>query len=171
MDIQQVADIIKSISDGFEDACKQCLSNNSGIVVLAIQEQIYSGLDSEGRHLSPTYDDDPYFEEEGPWYHRAYAYKAWKRDITPPVSGTMLGLPPRPDDVPNLYINGKFFSEITARMSGDVLRTDPGSGDGPSIVSKYGDEILNMGQTAIGYFNTTYMLTAIREHFEKCGYK
>lgn len=171
MDIEQVADIIEKIADGFEDACVQCLSNNSGIVVLAVQEQIYSGLNSDGSYLSPTYDNDPYFNEEGYWYHRAKDYKAWKKSITPPVSGSMLGLPPRPEDVPNLYINGKFFSEIRANMSGDELVTDPGMGDGPDIVAKYGDGILNMGETAIGYFNSTYMLPAIGEHFEKCGYK
>lgn len=171
MGIEEVANIIKKISDGFEEACIQCLSDNSGIVLRAVTEQLYSGLDGDGKHLSPTYDDDPFFEEEGPWYHRAKDYKAWKYSITPPVSGTMLGLPPRPDEVPNLFINGKFYSEITASRKGDVLVVDPGNGDGPSIVAKYGDEILNMGPTAISYFNTTYMLPAIDSFFKDCGYK
>lgn len=173
MDIQQVADIIKSISDGFEDACKQCLSNNSGVVTEAVREQLYSGQDGEGKHLSPTYDDDPYFQEEGPWKGNAQGYKEWKRKITPPQQNFIfpLGLAARADNVPNLFINGKFFSEISATMSGDVLVIDPGNGDGPDIVGKYGDCILNLGPTAVGYFNQHFMLPAIREHFEKCGYK
>lgn len=171
MGIEEVANIIWKISEGFEEACIRCLEDNSGIVLRAVTEQIYSGLDGEGQHLSPTYDDDPFFEEEGVWYHRAQDYKAWKYSITPPVSGTMLGLPPRPDEVPNLYINGKFYSEITAHRKGDVLVVDPGNGDGPSIVAKYGDQILDMGQTAIGYFNTTYMLPAIDSFFKDCGYR
>ncbi len=171
MGIKEVADIIKKIADGFEVACVSCLSRNSGIVILEIQEQLYSGQDGMGDNLSPTYDDDPFFEEKGTWYHRAGDYKKWKHEITPPVPGSMLGLPPRPDEVPNLFINGKFFSEITARMEGDQLTTDPGVGDGPDIVAKYGDEILNMGPSAIEYFNETYMLPAIGEHFQKCGYK
>lgn len=171
MDIQSVADIISKISDGFEEACIQCLSDNSGIVHLAITEQLYSGQNGEGEMLSPTYDSDPYFEEDGPWYHRAYAYKAWKREITPPVAGSMLGLPPRPDDVPNLFINGKFHSEIIARRQGDVLHIDPGNGNGPTIVAKYGDNILNMGPTAIEYFNQNYMVPGIDQFFKKCGYR
>ncbi len=83
----------------------------------------------------------------------------------------MLGLPARPDAVPNLFINGKFYSEITATLKGNALYTDPGSGDGPDIVGKYGDRILGMGQTAIGYFNTNCMLPAIDSFFKKCGYK
>lgn len=171
MGIEEVANIIHKIADGFEEACIKCLESNSGVVLHAVAEQLYSGLDGEEKHLSPTYDDDPYFEEEGYWYHRAKDYKAWKYSITPPVAGTMLGLPPRPDEVPNLYINGKFYSEITAMRKGDVLVVDPGSGNGSAIVAKYGDQILDMGQTAIEYFNTTYMLPAIDSFFKDCGYQ
>ena len=171
MDIVKVVNIIQRIADGFEEACIECLSNNSGIVQLAVTEQMYSGQDGEGQLLTPGYDDDPFFEEEGYWYHRAKDYKAWKRGITPPVAGSMLGLPPRPDNVPNLFINGKFYSEIVAVRKGDVLEVDPGNGHGPAIVAKYGDDILNMGSTAVEYFNEIYMLPAIKNFFKKCGYK
>lgn len=171
MNIAQVSDIISKIAEGFEDSCMKCLSDNSGIVVIAVQEQIYSGQDGNGAHLHPTYDDDPYFEEEGRWFHRSAAYKAWKKRIKPPRKGPLLGLPPRPDNVPNLYINGKFFSEILAERRGDVLHVDPGSGNGPAIVTKYGDEILNMGPSAVEYFNTEYMLPSIGRFFKDCGYQ
>lgn len=171
MSIEEVSNIIGRIADGFEEACMKCLSDNSDVVLLAVSEQLYSGLDGEGQHLSPTYDNDPYFEEDGYWYHRAKEYKEWKRDITPPIAGTVLGLPPRPEEVPNLWINGKFHSEITAQRKGDALVTDPGNGDGPAIVAKYGDEILNMGPTAIEYFNEEYMIPAIKDFFNDCGYR
>ena len=171
MGIEEVARIIDAIAAGFEEACMKCLADNGGIVLQAVREQLYAGLDAEGRHLSPTYDDDPFFSEPGMWYGRAADYKAWKRELTPPVTGTMLGLAPRPDEVPNLFINGKFYSEITVSRQGDVLVTDPGAGNGPSIVAKYGDEILGMGSTAIEYFNATYMLPAIDSFFKDCGYR
>lgn len=171
MGIEEVARIIQKISDGFEEACIRCLDENSGIILDAVKEQLKSGQDGDGQHLSPTYDNDPYFEEEGYWHHRAKDYKAWKYSITPPVAGTMLGLPPRPDEVPNLYIDGKFYSEITAYRKGDALVVDPGSGNGPSIVAKYGDTILDIGPTAVGYFNLNYMLPAIDSFFKDCGYK
>lgn len=171
MNIAQVSDIISKIAEGFEESCMKCLSDNSGIVVIAVQEQIYSGQNGKGELLSPTYDDDKFFEEEGYWYHRNAAYKAWKRDITPPRGSTLLGLPARPENVPNLKINGKFFSEILADRRGDVLHVDPGSGNGPAIVAKYGDEILNMGPSAVEYFNTEYMLPSIGRFFKDCGYQ
>jgi hypothetical protein len=171
MNIAQVSDIISKIAKGFEESCMKCLSDNSGIVVIAVQEQIYSGQDGNGAQLNPTYDDDPYFEEEGYWFHRSAAYKAWKKEITPPCGSSLLGLPPRPENVPNLYINGKFFSEILADRRGDVLHVDPGSGNGPAIVAKYGDEILNMGPSAVEYFNAEYLLPSIDRFFKDCGYQ
>lgn len=171
MGVEEVAKIIWAIADGIEESCAECLSNNSGIVVLAVTEQLYSGQDGDAQYLSPTYDEDPYFNEPGPWYQDAEGYKEWKFNITPPVISSMLGLGPRPEDVPNLYINGKFFSEINATRKDLGLLIDPGSGDGPAIVEKYGDQILEMGPTAVSYFNEEYMLPHIEKFFITCGYK
>lgn len=171
MGIEEVAGIIHKIAGGFEEACMRCLDDNSGTVILAVTEQLFSGLDGEGEYLSPTYDNDPYFEEPGEWYHRSDDYKAWKRILTPPAVSSMLGLPGRPSEVPNLFIDGTFYSDITARRSGDVLGIDPGNRDGPDIVEKYGEQILTMGPTATGYFNVTYMLPAIDSFFKDCGYR
>lgn len=171
MDIQRVYDIIHKIAEGFEENAMQCLSDHSGNIVLDIREQIYSGQNGKGEHLSPTYDSDPYFEKKGPWYHRAQEYKAWKNTIKPPVGSTLLGLPPRPDNVPNLFISGKFHSEITATRRGDMLYVDPGNGDGPDIVAKYKASLLDIGDSAVVYFNREYMWPAIERFFNDCGYQ
>ena len=171
MDIENVCNIIHKIAEGFDANAMKCLEYHSGNIVVAIQEQIYSGQNGKGEHLSPTYDTDPYFEQDGPWYHRAHDYKAWKQSITPPVTSSLLGLPPRPDNVPNLFINGKFFSEITATRRGDMLYVNPGSGNGPKIVAKYGDSLLDIGDSAVAYFNREYMWPAIEKYFNDCGYR
>lgn len=171
MDISQVSEIIKRISDGIEDACHKCLSDNSGIVVMAITEQLWCGMDGDSENLEPTYDNDPYFEQQGEWYHRNDAYKAWKRAITPPRRGSLLDLPARPDNVPNLYIDGTFYGQISAATDADGISLDPGSGNGPAIVDKYGDQILEMGDTACRFFNDEYMLPAIESFYAKCGYQ
>ena len=171
MDIQKVAEIIKQISEGFEDACKQCLQNESLLMMDLIKEQMYVGVDGDENHLSPTYDDDPYFNEPGYWHNRSEAYKAWKRKITPPIAGILTNLPPRPENVPNLWIDGTFYSDVNALPIDGGLNIDPGMGNGPDIVSKYGEKLLFPGPTAVEYFNLNKMLPAIGEHFEKCGYK
>lgn len=171
MRIEQVADIIHRIASGFEENAVKCLDEHSQTMVSAVKEQLYSGLDGEGEYLSPTYDEDPFFEEPGTWHHRSNAYKEWKREITPPDRSVILNLPPRPESVPNLFIDGTFYSQINATMQGDMLYINPGSGNGSDIVGKYGEEILLPGDTAIRYFNWEWMLPSIEDFFKKCGYQ
>ena len=175
MGITEVANIISRIADGLKDACVNCLQDNSDVVVLAISEQLFCGLDADENYLDPNYDNDPYFEEEkSPWYHRAKAYKEWKHNITPPQFGTMLGLSPRPDNVPNLWIDGTFHGQINAQRIEGGLNIDPGNGRGPDIVAKYEVDnkvILDLGPTAMRYFNEKYMIPAISKFFKDCGYK
>ena len=170
MGIEEVAEIVRKIAEGFEDACVRCLDDNKDIVLESVREQLKSGLDGEGKHLSPTYDDDPFFQEKGIWYNRTDDYKKWKRSIEVKVDN-ILNLPLRPDNVPNLYINGKFYSDIGAERHGSILTLDSGPDNGPDIISKYGDQILNIGPTAIEYFNTNYLVPAIESFFNDCGYK
>lgn len=171
MDIVEVSRIIHNIADKFEEKVLECLATHSDCVVLAIQEQLYSGIDGDGNYLTPTYDADPFFDEDGIWYHRSAVYKAWKEEITPPRASSLLFTSARPVNVPNLCIDWTFYSEINAARRGDVLYVDPGNGNGPDIVTKYGDAILDMSDPAVDYFNRDYLKPAIAKHFLECGYK
>ena len=164
--------MVTRMVDGFESAVIQCLGDNAVIAEDAVREQMYSGVDGNGEFLSPTYDDDPYFDEKGPWYHRNEGYKQWKYDITPPMHGVMLLLPPRPISVPNLFIDGTFHDSITAEVAGDILLVETsGSGEGADIVAKYGDNILKLSPTAIEYINNEYVGPCVARYFEDCGFK
>ena len=171
MNVYDVAEIIGNIADGFEDACLDCLRENADTVYICVTEQMYAGLDGNGDYLEPSYDNDPFFEEPGFWYHRSDDYKNWKRSITPPHQSRELGFDPRPDEVPNLFIDGTFYSEITVTDWTDGLRLDPGHGNGPAIIEKYGDQILKLTNRAIEYFNQEKMLPAISKFFKDCGYR
>lgn len=171
MDIIEVADIVNRVASGFEEACMSCLDEHRDFVVTFIQEQLYSGVDGEEKNLSPSYDDDPFFNEAGVWHNRAKDYKEWKLKITPPRTSNLLGLRPRLVNIPNLFIDGTFFNEITASRQGNSLFTSPGLRSGPDIVSKYGDNILDLGPTAIDYFNEHFLLPALETFIKKCGYR
>lgn len=171
MDIQGVYDIIHKIAEGFERNALQCLDAQSRTIVDLIQEQLYSGVDGAGEYLEPTYDDDPFFNEPGYWHNRAAAYKAWKYEITPPVSSPRLCLAPRPVEVPNLFIDGTFFGQINASMKGDGLEVSPGNGNGPAIKGKYGDKLFMLGTDAVEWFNLEYLGPAIEIFFKESGYR
>lgn len=170
MTIEQMQVIISAIADGFERSVAECLEVNRGAVVDVVQEQLWSGVDGTGKHLSPNYDNDPFFNEPGYWYKRNADYKEWKRQITPPSSMTILALPPRPDNIPNLFIDGTFYSGIEARMTGKELEVYSSKGNGPAIADKCGNAIFDMGERGIGYFNATFLMPWIEDYFAKCGY-
>ena len=171
-DFDKIENVIRTIADGIEDECIKCLEENTEVVADCIKEQLYSGLDGDGDYLNPTYDNDPFFNEEGVWKGRAEMYKRWKERITPPIASNMLNLLPRPTEVPNLFITGTFHDSIKAIRNGDVLTiTTSGFRDGPIIERKYGNQIFAMGESAKEYFNLFHLRPWLEEFFEDCGYK
>lgn len=170
--IYEVARVIRKISDGLEKEVVSCMESNKDIVRDCIQEQLYSGLDGTEHLLNPTYDDDTFFNEEGPWKNRAEQYKRWKERITPPIRSHLLNFPPRPVEVPNLFIVGSFYDSINMKptSSGLAIYSD-GFVDGNSIVNKYGDNILSMGPTAREYFVLNCLKPWLERFFSQSGYK
>ncbi len=172
MDFDKACEVFDLLSDNFEDAVLTCLLANGEAVATMIREQLYSGVDGNNQYLSPTYDTDPYFMEDGPWKGRSEQYKRWKELITPPVGSEMLFLPPRPVEVPNLFITGQFHDSITYSIEPDSLRIyTSGFHDGPIIESKYGEQIFMPTENAKAYFNVHYLVPALESFFSACGYK
>ena len=166
----EVCDAVKRWVEGFEDKCMECMDSNQVVFLRLVTEQMYSGQKGDGTYITPSYDDDDFFDQPGRWFNDSEGYKAWKGAITPPVTSSLLGLPPRPYDVPNLYINGKFYSEIYT-VSGDrqiEIRVSE-SGDGPSILGKYGDELFDIGGVAVQYFNEEYLIPYLQDFYDECG--
>ena len=172
MDFDRLEQVLDAISEGIEESILECLDEKRDIITTSVTEQLYSGLDGNGELLSPTYDDDPYFNEFGRWHGAAYAYKKWKERITPPMRSPMLGLPPRPVDVPNLFITGMFHESIKAARVGDVVRVyTSGFNDGPLIEKKYGEAIFKLTDDAREYFNIYALRPWLNDFMRNCGYR
>lgn len=170
--IYEVSKIINAIATGIEDECLKCMDENKNIIRDSIQEQLFSGIDGTDRCLTPTYDNDPYFKEPGPWQNKAQSYKRWKEKITPPISSYLLNLPPRPTEVPNLFITGTFYDSIRLKKrNADMQVFTEGFIDGPDILKKYGDKIFSLGSTAREYFIMMHLRPWIERFFRECGYK
>lgn len=170
--IGRMSEIVEQINKGLAESIADTMHESKGMFLQAIKEQLYSGLDSTDKYLNPNYDNDPFFDEDGEWKGRNEDYKAWKRTITPPDSGPLLHLDPRPDNVPNLFIDGTFYRDI---KSGDlpdgVLFGVEATGDAPAIVDKWGDNILGIGPTGKAYFRDNVLIPSILKFYEKCGYR
>ena len=172
MDFDRLESVIDAINTGIKDSILECLEDKRDIITTSVTEQLYSGIDGEGEYLKPTYDDDPYFNEFGPWHGASYAYKKWKERITPPMKSPTLNLPPRPVAVPNLFITGMFHSSIKAARVGDVIRVyTSGFNDGPPIEKKYGEAIFKLTDDAREYFNLYALRPWLNDFMIKCGYR
>lgn len=169
--IEEVYRVIHKIATGIKDECIDCLDENKDVVEGLIREQLYSGQNGKGKLLSPTYEDDPFFEEPGHWFHRRKQYKHWKEKITPPIESEVLFLPPRPVEVPNLFITGTFHDSITATLIPDGLKIDTeGFKDGNDIKSKYGDDIFLLGSEGQRYFSEHILRPWLERFIKNCGY-
>ncbi len=172
MDFDRIEKVFDDINAGIADSILTCLDEKRDIITQSVTEQLYSGIDGNGDYLSPTYDNDPYFNEKGPWHGANYAYKKWKEKITPPIKSPMLELPPRPVEVPNLFITGLFHEAIKAARAGDVIRVyTSGFRDGPLIEQKYGEAIFRLTDDAKEYFNIYALRPWLNDFLIKCGYR
>lgn len=171
-DIYDVAEIIGRMAGGFEAEVMRIVCGTPDLAEAAVKEQLYGGLSGDGSVLSPDYDSDPWFDDpESPWHGRSADYKAWKRSITPPRKGVLLGVPARAESAPNLYIDGTFYSKIFATSGGDSLvvsvQTDATTAD---IVGKWGENILRLGDYAIDYYTREVTGPGVWKFFEACGW-
>lgn len=97
------------------------------------QIQLLEGKSSSGEDLRPYYSED--LRSRGGWFHTAESagrYAAWKQDLSYPYSVN------RNPDAPNLYINGRFHSEIGVEFRADSVAVIPLTGYAEIIMAKYG---------------------------------
>ena len=99
------------------------------------RQQLFGGLASSGEEIRPYYSEDlkptGYFRNA----ESAARYAAWKADgINYPYEAS------RNPDAPNLYINGRFHSELGVQFNGDSVAVIGTTGYAKGIVAKYGIE-------------------------------
>lgn len=105
--------------------------------VLDLQlEQLWNGQASNGNDIRPYYSED--LKPNG-YFHStesAARYAAWKQDITPNSN--------RNPDAPNLYIVGKFHSELAVDMGTDAVSVYPTTMFAKNIFDKYGQNTFGL---------------------------
>ena len=95
--------------------------------------QLLEGKGSDDNDLRPFYTEDlqplGYFKTQ----QSASNYMAWKETLTYPYSVTRTN-----SNAPNLYINGRFYSEMEVEFGTDVMMVKPSTGYAAEIMAKYG---------------------------------
>lgn len=95
--------------------------------------QLLEGKGSDGNDLRPYYTEDVqphgYFRTQ----ETASNYMAWKESLNYPYSVSRGN-----SNAPNLYINGRFYSEMEVRFEADSLMIAPSTPYAAQIMAKYG---------------------------------
>lgn len=103
--------------------------------------QLLEGKGSDGNDLRPYYTEDlqpqGYFKS----VQTASNYMAWKEGLDYPYSAT------RNRNAPNLYINGRFFSEMQVLFSNDNVAIMPSTSYAAGIMQKYGIQRFGLSQS------------------------
>lgn len=109
------------------------LMKQEDAIIAAQRQQLFEGKDSDGNDMRPYYSED--LKPEG-WFHSkdsAMRYAMWKQTgIAYPVQAQ------RNPDAPNLYINGKFHSELQVGFMSDSVGIIPSTPYAAGIMAKYG---------------------------------
>lgn len=108
------------------------LRNHADDIMEQQHIQLMEGKGSDGNDLRPYYTEDVqpsgYFKTVA----SARNYMVWKETLNYPYSVS------RNSNAPNLYINGRFFSEMEVRFEAETLGIYPTSGFASEIMAKYG---------------------------------
>lgn len=111
-------------------------------------KQLLQGKDSSGEDIRPYYSEDlkpnGYFRS----VESAGRYSAFKQRLDYPYSVQ------RNPDAPNLYINGKFHSELGVYYDSDSVAVVGASSYAQRIVAKYGIQTFGLMQI---YWNEIFM--------------
>lgn len=111
----------------------EVMKDNEALLGEINLSQLYAGKTRLGIDLSPTYQEDPYFDDKG-GLPAAQAYSDWKDRITPNSK--------RRPGVPNLVINGFYYASRKVVVIDNKISF---SSDYLDLTDKYGEEINGLG--------------------------
>lgn len=108
--------------------------------ILELQkEQLFAGKASNGEDIRPYYSED--LKANGGFFkspQSAKMYALHKANMTYPISV------PRQFDAPNLYINGRFHSELGLEFTDEYMRVKGMTPYAEGIVAKYGESTFGL---------------------------
>lgn len=130
--LNRVTDVLNGLQGG-EIPRLAILPYNEEILDLQ-REQLAEGKSASGEDLRPLYSED--LRAGGGWFlssASAANYAAWKQSISNPYEAGQ-----RNPDAPNLYINGKFYSELGVEFGAESVRIVGTTPWAAGIIAKYG---------------------------------
>lgn len=125
---------VKSIESGLQSGSlvRDVLVGRGNQILDLQKKQLFEGKASSGEDIRPFYSED--LKPDGYFYtvESAGRYAAWKQSLNYPYQAN------RNPDAPNLYIVGKFHSELGVDFGVDAVGIVPTTIFASGIMAKYG---------------------------------
>lgn len=113
--------------------------------ILELQkEQLFAGKASDGENIRPYYSED--LKANGGFFktpQSAQRYADWKASLSYPYSVQ------RNLDAPNLYINGRFHSELGLEFTDEYMRVKGDTAYAEGIIAKYGEQTFGLSEESM----------------------
>lgn len=114
-------------------------------IVDLFRDQLYAGLDGDGKALTPSYSQDPYFIRPG----APERYAKWKESRR---KGQNNIFPQKGVDTPDLFINGSLvYNRIIVNIDNGIINTDIDSLIESKIKNKYGENVFKFNDISLSY--------------------
>lgn len=124
---------VQRVNDGLGSGAliREALSGREGDILEMQQRQLLAGKTPDGEDIRPLYTED--LKPGGHFYtvESAKRYAAWKDTLNYPYTVSRNSL------APNLYINGKFHSELGVRLGTDTVGIAADTPYAAGIMAKY----------------------------------
>lgn len=133
--LTQLLSRVQSVNEGLNTGSivRDVVINHEADILELQRQQLFEGKASNGEDIRPYYSEDL---KPGGYFHSvdsAGRYSAWKQGLTYPYKAGS-----RNPDAPNLYINGKFHSELGVEFGTDQMAVRGMTSYADGIVAKYG---------------------------------
>ena len=138
-----MASAAKELSRKMDDGSlvREVLQEHEEDIMQQQHIQLLEGKGSDDNDLRPYYTEDVkpsgYFNT----VQSAANYMAWKESLNYPYQVSRGN-----SNAPNLYINGRFFSEMEVQFGSDSLAIRPKTGYAAEIMNKYGLDRFGLSQ-------------------------
>ena len=141
--IMQISELLNNaikLNEGLQNGTmiKNVLSQHEDAIMELQKHQLFAGMASNGDDLHPYYTEDlqpsGYFKS----IDSAKRYAAWKETLNYPYSAN------RNTNAPNLYINGRFHSELDVTFDNTGVKIDGATMYAKNIVAKYGLQVFGL---------------------------
>lgn len=139
--ISELLASVQKVNEGLQNGTivRDVLVGHEDDILELQKQQLFEGKTSSGDDFRPFYSEDlqpgGYFKNK----ESAKRYADWKQTINYPIQAS------RNPDAPNLYINGRFHSELGVEFGTEAVAVDGRTIYAKQIMAKYGNE--NFGLT------------------------